>query len=74
LTIYRLSKDKQISEVDHESMDGVIDEDDLLQESDPGEYVCLLIFQLGRISLCMIVDLKCALNGTTISQMVRISC
>jgi hypothetical protein len=51
-------------------MDGAVDEDDLLQESDPGEYVCLLIFQLGRIALSMILDLKHALKGATINQVV----
>lgn len=52
------------------------DEEDSLDENesidtDPGDYVSLLLFNYGRATIGMILDLSHALKGTTISQLVR---
>jgi hypothetical protein len=54
------------------------EEEDSLDENesidtDPGDYVSLLLFNYGRATIGMILDLSHALKGTTISQLVRFS-
>ncbi|KAL0487927.1 hypothetical protein AKO1_015186 [Acrasis kona] len=79
-TLRKELQTNQDAHEDDDSIDDEVDDDDEAKtesydSSEDGEYACLVIAQLSRISLCMILDLKSALHarGTTISSMRSIS-
>lgn len=60
------SIDEQQGETDSSGLNNKAETD----QKEDGEYVCLVIFQLGRVTLSLLLNLKHAIKGSTISQMV----